>query len=112
MPGMSTTKKILNRYIFLIAVVCMSSMIYSCNEADKTNLKENVNNVSDSSSKKLEIYIDLKKVLEKKSITDASTVQVKYDHYFKTSKKYKGFYINTILDSFVKTTKFDTSNAI
>ena len=92
--------------------MAVSLIILSCNEAQKSSLKENSINTSDSSPKRSETYIDLKKFLEKKTDKDALTVQVAYDHYFKTSKKYKGFYINPILDSIVKANNFDTSNAI
>src|SRR5437868_7162829 len=95
---MNTIKNLSYISILYLIIMTISLIILSCNEGQKSSFKKNSTNSSDSSPKKLEPYIDLKKLLEKKTDKDALTVQVKYDHYFKTSKNYKGFYINTILE--------------
>src|SRR3954462_3106401 len=99
---MNRIKKQLAVSTCYLVVMAISLLTHSCNEAVKTDLKKDNHNNADTSSTELEIYIDLPKVLEKKNDAEALTVPVKYDHYFKSPKKYKGYYINTIIDSVVK----------
>jgi cytochrome c2 len=95
-----------------LAALSLSFITYSCVQTPKSKLQEIRGDDIDSSSKKIEYYIDLEKILGKRNGTNALTVQVKYDHFFRTHKKYKGYYINPILDSVIKSVDFDTSNAI
>jgi cytochrome c2 len=85
--------------------------INSCKQKTNKEIPAQSEGSSDSSSNGKEIYIDLKKVLGNpgEKVTD---VTVKYDAFFKTAKKYKGYYLNTIVDSVIKSEHFDTGHAV
>ncbi len=85
---------------------------YSCNYNADRNFKKVKSNLSETRLKESEIYIDLERILNKMNDSNAAIVQVEYDHYFNTPKKYRGYYINKIIDSILKSARFDTTNAI
>src|SRR5690242_15823070 len=98
---MNTIKTLSAISRFYPIVIAISLLTYSCNEAVKSNPEKDKHTKPDSSSKESAVYIDLRKVLEKKN-AEALTIPVKYDHFFKSPKKYKGYFIDPIIDSVVK----------
>lgn len=64
------------------------------------------------SDKKIELRIDLVNVLSQHSKEAAVLVDVKYDHFFKKSKRYRGFPIRPILDSIISSGSFDTTGTV
>ncbi len=97
-------------FIFLFNWVLIS--IFSCNESSVAKQKKIKNHELNSISNNTELYIDIEKIFEAEVCSNVLNVQVVYDHYFKTFKEYKGYYINPIIDSFVKANGFDTTNVL
>lgn len=98
--------------ICLPALVCVL-LVSSCNSNSKKEPgKENTSKEPRDVSRAGDLYVDLEKLLLSRDTKLASEVHVKYDHYFKKSKDYVGFYIAPIFDSIIKSTRFDTTNTI
>jgi len=87
-------------------------LLYSCNGVETKKQKNPLPIVEEAKSKNSVTNIDLRTALAGYDPETAVNVTVKYDHFFKTAKKYKGYLLSRILDSFTKATLFDTSNAM
>lgn len=59
-----------------------------------------------------EVTIDLEKLLRGPNAFQHQDVAVKYDHYFKRKKNYRGYFIGEILNAVIKQNSFDTTNAL
>lgn len=105
-------KIILNIYVFHFTLIIMSFYIFSCKEDQKIKSRKADTKKADSTTKDSAVFINLKMLLANRNDKDALPVEVKYDHYFKTAKKYKGFLLTALLDSIVATRHFDTSRAL
>ena len=82
--------------ILYVASAIVMLFIYSCEDKPKTTVTSIVKN-SDLLAENPGLYIDLRKVLGNQNPAEAVNVQVKYDHYFKSPKKYQGYFINKII---------------
>lgn len=92
------------------AILSIAILISACHEDIRSN--KQVVKSSDSSAKKNEIYLDLKTILKSQNPKNIVTIQVRYDPYFRSPKKYLGYPVNKIIDSIVKLENFDTTKAI
>ena len=91
---------------------CILIFITSCKEKpSKTNVGP-PSNSSEMLQKEDGIYINLEKLIATTKLESPSTINVNFDPFFNSSKKYKGYYINTLIDSIVKANHFDTTNAV
>lgn len=110
--GMGVIKKSVLYFLLRYLIVTGIFFFYSCNGNADNNFKKPKSDLAKPYAKESGIYIDLERILNKMNDSNALIVQVEYDHYFNKPKKYKGFYINTIIDSVLKSAGFDTTNAI
>jgi cytochrome c2 len=94
----------------IILILFISTI--SCKENKDDRTQKEANTHSKLVKKEAEIYVDLTNLLGNKNNNNALTVEVKYDHYFKSPKKYKGFLITTLIDSIIKSNNFDTAHAL
>src|SRR5438128_2452971 len=83
----------------------------SCNQKREGTSEVNNSVKADTLLANQEVYIDLKKILARNNLV-ANDVNVKYDQFFKTSKRYRGYSINTIIDSVINSAHFDTAGAV
>lgn len=104
-------KKSLTKYFRYLALAVLLLLAFSCNNNLKKDPEKKLPDSSDSSTSNNEIYISLEKMLGRLNRRNAQTVNVKFDHYFKSSKKYLGYPINLVIDSMMKVKKLDTSKA-
>src|SRR5215210_1051519 len=110
---MSLTGTLLMRIVLLFAITLGINILFSCKQATPNDdLKKNKDNKSALGKPTSKIEVNLKEILSKKNDSDALVVSIDYDQYFKKPKKYKGFYLNTIIDSITKVNNFDTSNCV
>lgn len=86
--------------------------ITSCKDNSAKNILSPPAYTAEASQKETGIYIDLEKLIATTKLESASTVSVRFDPFFNSPKKYKGYYINTLIDSIVKANHFDTTNAV
>lgn len=96
----------------IISFLVVISSLNSCDQKPGNNKQITGSTMAETASNKQEVYIDLKKVLSQNNHIKTSDIDVKYDHFFKTSKKFRGYFINTLLDSVIKSVRFDTAHAI
>jgi len=104
------TKRLL--FIFYLAVSPISIFMCACNGAPNNLPIENKVDSISINKMQTEIYIDLQKTLSIYTIKNATNVNVTYDHYFKTSKEYKGYDIKQIIASIIKSVNFDTTKCL
>lgn len=97
-----TKRQIHHYYASAVIVMLTSCDYYGANNSDLSFLDEHIdgNDV---------LYLDLKNRVEAKD--SPLTVTVSYDHYFKTTKRYHGYALKTIIDSVIQASRFDTTNA-
>jgi mono/diheme cytochrome c family protein len=103
-----------NTFMLAVLIVTFQTILFptsSCNQKRErpNEVKDSVK--ADSTLKNQEIYIDLKKILARNDLV-TNDVNVKYDQFFKTSKRYRGYSLNTIIDSAIKSGHFDTAGAV
>ena len=106
--------QIRNTFRLVLLAVSFQIILFptsSCNQKREgtTVVKNSVK--ADTLLPSREVYIDLKKILARNDLV-ANDVNVKYDQFFKTSKRYRGYSINTIIDSAIKSDHFDTAGAV
>jgi cytochrome c2 len=95
----------------LIIIILAISM--DTNGCKENKAPKEIKYQSNRANKTRNIYINLNDLLQNEDRHNkALNVNVKYDHYFKSNKRYKGYLITTLLDSIAKQINFDTSNAI
>lgn len=87
-------------------VLCMA-----CNNNNPI-AKKNIDKTRIKTDDKEEIHIVLSKVLDQQASYSITKINVDYDQYFKSPKKYLGFPLLPLLDSTWKNAKFDTTNAL
>ena len=85
---------------------------YSCNQQAGKETPPHTDSISTTTSSGQEVYIDLKKLLFNNAGKNATDVTVQYDPFFKTAKKYRGYELNVLIDSVIKSEHFDTAQAV
>ncbi|MCW3089845.1 MAG: cytochrome c, class [Ferruginibacter sp.] len=101
----------LRSMVIFVCFLIIISPIWSCNQRPESRVATDSSRHGTSLNRH-EVYIDLKKVLTKDANRKTTDVNVRYDPFFKTSKKFRGYYINPLIDSVIKTVDFDTGRAI
>ncbi|MEO6719897.1 MAG: cytochrome c [Ferruginibacter sp.] len=109
---MHPIKNSLKAVTIRVSLLVMLSTISSCNQQKENSTQIKNNLYPDTALGGSEVYIDLKKLLIEDDNRVATDVMVNYDPFFKTSKKYRGYYINSTIDSVIKSAHFDTAGAI
>ena len=95
--------------IFLPFELCLT---YSCNQKPDKETHAQTDSIFSSPSNEKEVYIDLRKVLSGNPRKNATDVTIQYDPFFKTAKKYRGYDLNPLIDSVIKSEHFDTAQAV
>src|SRR5206468_2227024 len=85
--------------IFLPLELCLT---YSCNQKPDKGTPAQADGNFRSPSNEKEVYIDLRKVLSGNPPKNATDVTIQYDPFFKTTKKYRGYDLNPLIDSVIK----------
>jgi cytochrome c2 len=92
--------------LFLLLLPIISTF-FSCKDHSKENTQNQ--NLYFTDSTQIEISINLEKILTKEK---GIMVDVLYDNYFNSSKKYLGYEFLPILDSVIKSASFDTAGSV
>src|SRR4051794_18812270 len=110
---MSLRTTLIGKIVSVCLITIAIYFIFSCNQDARNNdLKKENDNKAPLKKQATKLEANFKEILSKKNDSDALVVNISYDEYFKKPKKYKGFYLNEIIDSIIKARNIDTSNCI
>ncbi|MFN0036505.1 MAG: c-type cytochrome [Saprospiraceae bacterium] len=87
-------------------------LIAACDNSQRqaSDAKPESSALADSTSEGL--FIDLRALFSQKALPPDSVMAVQYDHYFKTSKKFVGFSLQTLIQEALARERFDTTGAV
>jgi cytochrome c2 len=107
-------KRICLRFASLSIILLPLALIstYSCNQQAGKETPAPADSVAHTTSNGKEVTIDLKKTLINNDGKNATDVTVKYDHFFGKAKRFRGYYLNSLIDSVIKSQNFDTGHAV